>query len=187
MTYDQSRYFFVDTETTGLDPDVHAVWEVAFIIDGHEYAWQLSNDYRRHHMDAWAVDLTSLRLNRMLDRYDDSAAIEPESLAGLVLPEYPHTTLTGVLEGRHLVAANPKFDMDFLTPLFTVFEPDPPWHYRPICVESLAMGFTGEYVKGLKGSAEAVGVPYDESEAHSALYDARLAKQIFEAVMGGPE
>ena len=186
MTYDQSRYFFVDTETTGLDPAVHAVWEVAIIVDGHEYVWQLSNDYRRHHVDAWAVDLTSLRINRMLERYDDTEAIDPDMLASAVIDEYAQT-LHAVLEGRHLVAANPKFDMDFLTPLFTAFEPDPPWHYRPICVESLAMGFTGEYVKGLKGSAEAVGVPYDESEAHGALYDARLAKQIFEAVMGGPE
>jgi oligoribonuclease (3'-5' exoribonuclease) len=26
---------FVDTETTGLDPDVHQIWEVGLIIDAH--------------------------------------------------------------------------------------------------------------------------------------------------------
>lgn len=32
---------FIDTETLGLDPRIHRVWEVAAIVDGHEHLWHL--------------------------------------------------------------------------------------------------------------------------------------------------
>ena len=40
MSYDQSQVAFIDTETGGLDPEDHPVWEIAVIVDGEEYVWQ---------------------------------------------------------------------------------------------------------------------------------------------------
>ena len=49
---------FVDTETTGLDPDRHPIWEVALITpNGDEHVWQFAveeingvdpDDFDRH-------------------------------------------------------------------------------------------------------------------------------------------
>ena len=33
MTYDPSQVAFIDTETTGLDPEDDYIWEIAVIVD----------------------------------------------------------------------------------------------------------------------------------------------------------
>lgn len=171
MSYDPSLFAFVDIETTGLDPLRHHVWEIAFIIDDQEIGGllRLPDDFR--------ADVAALRVNRLADRYDAALAQPPGA--------YFHE-LYKLLQGRHLVGANPGFDMAFLANEFDRWDcyPAPPWHYRPICVESMTQGRLGRYVKGLKGCAEALGLTYDDDQAHSALHDARLAKAIFDRLMG---
>lgn len=53
---------FVDTETTGLDPDRHQIWEVALILpDGAGYVWQLPVDLAR-------ADPIALNIGRFHER-----------------------------------------------------------------------------------------------------------------------
>lgn len=175
MSYDPSLFVFVDLETTGLDPTRHQVWEVAVIVDELELVFQLPEP-----PGGWTVDLDALRVNRMADRYEGPSPTFEAALSAVRRRLDP--LASNGFRGRHLVGANPKFDMEFLAAAF------PAWtfHYRPVCVESMTLGRLGRYVKGLKGCAEALGVPYDEADAHTALHDVRAAKAIFDELMGGP-
>lgn len=78
---------FIDTETTGLDPDRNPIWEVAVIVDGIEHVWQVA-----HHQDLpivaergrppvlgqwvsqWVIDNTGYGT-----RYNATTALEPWS------------------------------------------------------------------------------------------------------------
>ena len=57
-----TRPVFIDTETTGLDPDRHAIWEVALITpDGNEHVWQFP-------VDEMSADPFALDIGRYWDR-----------------------------------------------------------------------------------------------------------------------
>lgn len=54
---------FVDTETTGLDPDRHKIWEVALITpNGDEHVWQFP-------IDEMAADPAALDIGRYWERH----------------------------------------------------------------------------------------------------------------------
>jgi hypothetical protein len=166
---------FVDTETTGLDPDRHEVWEVGLIIDGNEKLWHLPVDLGR-------ADAIALRIGRFHDRY----ANEPN------LMDKPFTRLTEFAEefadltrGRHLVGAVVSFDEERLRKLLRANGACPEWHYHLVDVEALVAGrlalappWDSEDLSVL------AGVTPSEFDRHTALGDARWAKAIYENVMG---
>lgn len=57
---------FIDTETTGLDPVRHEIWEVGMILRGddwrREYVWQLPVDLGR--ADVIAMNIGGIRQRR---------------------------------------------------------------------------------------------------------------------------
>lgn len=57
---------FVDTETTGLDPDFHEIWEVGLIVNDEERLWQLPVDLKR-------ADPKALEIGRFHERYKADA------------------------------------------------------------------------------------------------------------------
>jgi DNA polymerase III epsilon subunit-like protein len=205
MSYDPSKVAFIDTETTGLDPEHHVVWEIAVIVDGEEHVWQerLPRDWTAPGdqpawatVDPWVVENTGIR-----ERYNHETALHlADSMDRLV----------ELTRGRHLVGACPWFDSErlhrTLLALAAYRGPEArqlPWHYHLIDVENLVVGYMrGQYSdepdeagptkSDLPWKSEDlsryVGVePDDFKPKHSALADARWAKAMFEAVMGGPE
>ncbi len=60
-----TRLAFVDTETTGLDPDLHEIWEVGLIIDDKEYHWFLP-------VDLGSADAFALNIGHFHERYEAS-------------------------------------------------------------------------------------------------------------------
>lgn len=180
MSYDASKFVFVDTETTGLNPREHQLWEVAVIapnfhLGPEEFVWQLPQP-----PGGWTVDIRALAINRMVDRYT-ADSFWPEADPAWPNPVSPTHEVRDRLAGRHIVGAHPMFDMQFLATEFT-----PAWHHRPVCVEAMTMAFTGDYVRSLKDCCELLGIKYDPDQAHGSLYDARLARQVFETIMGEP-
>lgn len=202
MTYDPSKVAFVDTETTGLDPERHRVWEVAVIVDGDEHVWQQQlagnprccNDeacpYNWRDVDLWVLEHTGI-----MDRYDHATALAPwESIMRFV----------NLTRGRHLVGACPWFDSERLHrallgfPDHTGRSRDLPWHYHLVDVETLAVGAMFARAHDLddvslslpwesESISRVLGVePPTGSHRHNALADARWAKQVFEAIVGGP-
>lgn len=166
---------FVDTETTGLDPDRHEIWEVAAIwrADSNdrwiERVWQLPVDLGR-------ADSKSLELNNYHERarptFSDALALFANDFASIT-------------RGKHLVGAVISFDEERLRKLLRANGACPEWHYHLIDVEALVAGKLGIRPPwNSEELAEKVGVkPPEGAERHTALADARWAKAMYEAVM----
>ena len=198
---------FVDTETTGLDPDRHEIWEVGLILPGgSEHEWQLPVDLSR--ADPIALNIGRFHDRRPMsgtehyrpwgdDKHESKWVIHSERMREWSA-EFVRLT-----RGLHLAGAVVSFDADRLWRLLRANGQCPMWHHL-IDVESLAAGWVsaqpapvpiviaGANVGSVTGRppwrseelSRAVGVDPDSFDRHTALGDARWAKAIYEAVMG---
>jgi hypothetical protein len=170
---------FVDTETTGLDPDRHEIWEVALV-------------WKPPHTDFWTE--ASWQLPVDLGRADPIAleisGYHERAISGCSSPESFAKTFARMTRGKHLAGAVISFDEERLRKLLRANGACPEWHYHLIDVEALAAGY-------LAAKGEQLSLPWDSEELsravgvnasasrHEALYDAHWACRIFEAVMTG--
>lgn len=192
-----SRLCFTDTETTGLDPRIHDVWEVAVIVrdlgvPDEEYVWQVRPDLTN--ADPKGLEIGGFEERFCVrDGWDACATIPGTPPFNLTRGEFL-TDLQTVLRGAVLIGSNPAFDDRFLTALMQSFQLKAPWHYRPDDVVAMAAGWL--CAKGQTEAlarpwrsyeiSEAVGVPRpSEDVAHTALGDARWARDLYDAVTGG--
>lgn len=170
---------FVDTETTGLDPDTERIFELAIITaDGTEYEFHLEPEEGV----LWKMHPKALEVNRYFERTKNWAWVKD-------VPHVLDHDVRRLLEGKHIVGAVPDFDARHLTATYKRNGLEPPrWHYHLIDVETLVVGFLS--AKGVSLSlpwdsdelSEAIGIKPDTSR-HEALYDAQWAKSQWEAVM----
>jgi DNA polymerase III epsilon subunit-like protein len=202
-----TRLCFIDTETTSLRPDRRA-WEVGLIVREPgvadvEHYWFIDED----DLDLGNADPASLRIGRFYERHPqywldrESAGTDTES-------EYDVLRLVeAITRGAHLVGAVPNFDADVLGARMRANGICPSWHYHLCDVENLAVGWLSAYAATLErelGESEraeelrriaappwnsdelsrAVGVEPHEDSRHTALGDARWARDIYDAVTG---
>lgn len=162
---------FVDTETTGLDPDQHEIWEVALVdADGRTFEWMLPVDLGR-------ADPAALRIGRFHDRWQASMA---ESDATVFAKQFVDLT-----RGKHLVGAVISFDAERLWRLLRSNDQCPMWHYHLVDVEALIAGKLGQPPPwSSEDLSRAVGVDPSDFNRHTALGDALWVKAQYEAVMG---
>lgn len=212
MTSDQLA--FVDCETTGLDPDVHQIWEVALIIDQSEFLWHLPVDLG--HADAFALKIGNFHeryanepgLGRIRRSTDKFSVLTP-------LSEFAES-FAAMTRGRHLVGAVVSFDEERLRKLLRANGACNEWHYHIIDVEALCIGYINGLREGLEIAgldnvdspivaasdtaidiantlpwksedlSRAVGVDptLPEYAKHTAMGDARWAKALYEKVTG---
>jgi len=199
---------FVYVESTGLDPDIHEIWEVGLIDpEGAEHRWFLPVDLG--HADPVALDLGGYH-QRHPEGYDYDFSAAP---AARVVDPWDFATefcqLTRPRNGQkvHLAGAVVSFDEERLRKLLRANAACPEWHYHLVDVEALAAGWiaaqgwpvdravpgrgtelleinNGRPSWDSKALSAAVGVDPADFRAHEALEDARWAKAIYEAVLG---
>lgn len=165
---------FVDTETTGLDPEVHEIWEVALIVEGEEHVYRLKPQRLQH------AEPTALRITRLYERIAAAGATS----------FFTHTAQTAAWDiakltaNRHLAGAVPEFDAIRLEKFLRAQGYAPAWHYQTIDVEVYAAGLLGLYPPFSSSEISAkllINSDDPQFEKHTALGDARWAKAVWEA------
>lgn len=192
-----TKLCFIDTETTGLEPDRHEVYEIGLIVRDPalsaldlEWRWWLPIDLDH-------ADPNALHVGRFFERRPARSRIWKGALqwtpdTGSV-PEEADTwevaaSLMEMTAGAHLVGAVPSFDAAFLAPFLRSRGCCPAWHYHHICVENLIAGKLA--IPPPWNSNELslkVGIDPEEYERHTALGDARWCRALYDAVMGNAE
>jgi hypothetical protein len=197
MNYSHIPIAFIDTETTHLSSEIGEAWEVAVVLreadavhspdDDVEYVWQITPDLT-------VADLESLRIGRFRERYrvpgHAGAAFTAYATDAVPMTRVEAVTaITNVLSGAVLIGSNPGFDDRFLRKLLGPGSAQ--WHYRPYDIVQLAAAAVGLEAAGplpwsSRKLSRAVGVePPGDDVAHTALGDARWARDVFDAVTGG--
>ena len=147
---------YLDTETTGLDPLVHQVWEIAWAVNDKP----VETMQVRHSLAG--ADVVALRINGYLDRWDKPVTDTHEA------------ELLTMLQGVTLVCCNPAFDEAFLRQRWG----STPWHYRKIDIATYAMPALGlDRPTGLATIAERLGV---QAPDHTAAQDVRTLRECYQ-------
>lgn len=144
---------FCDTETTGFYVDAgHEAWEVAVIVrrDGGtvEKSWQLPVDVSKADpqslaMNGWYRRSTQHKhpssVTQFIDVDDDGTGSERR--AGLISHRLFAAEFMELVHGCSLIGAVPSFDERFVTKALRKGNGVHCWHYQPIDVETLAVGW----------------------------------------------
>ena len=190
---------FGDGEMTGLDPEIHEMWELGLIVRDHpqsdlngRWCWQFGVNEAR-------VDPTSRRISHFDRRYraHGQPAILTENPKGPVDDDpwclgSVASTLTVLFTGSHWVGCVPNFDVNFVAPLMRRAGqlqkwPATPWHYHLIDVENLAGGrlklpppWDSEALSRRLGV-----LPPPAELRHTSLGDADWVMRFYDAVFDG--
>lgn len=195
------KIVFLDVETTGTDPRIHELWEIGLIVrtgdQEEKYSWLVRPE------DMSTADPYALRIGGYYERWP-AALVDKIWSSVQVLPVQtdkpsPNCSPASVaqevarlLDGAHIVAANPAFDTAFLQKFLRANGECGCWSYRMDNIESIVRGWlaacdlqgSAEAMSGLHEAARAVDVEPDLFETHTAIGDAELVAEIYDRVMG---
>jgi len=176
---------FLDTETTSLRPDRRA-WEVATILrrpgqPDVESNWFIETEC----LELGNADVMSLKIGRFYDRHPDVRLDESPDVPDAVWESEVLDRVEAITRGAILVGAVPNFDADVLGTRMRANGICPSWHYHLVDVETLAAGamkLTPPW--SFDSILAAYGLAYDEADRHTALGDARMVRDLYDAILG---
>lgn len=160
----------VDVETTGLNEDLHQVFEVAWCDIYGKGGRSLILPHSLENAQPEALEV-----NRYYERGLDLAFPVPWNMA--------RAEMLGAFKDKIFVGSNPDFDRRFLSRLLG----SEPWHHRRVDVTNMAQVMLGEPVPmGMAKTVDELNSRYDTKikvPDHTALGDVRSAVAVYRAVM----
>lgn len=192
---------WLDTETTSLGPDRRA-WEVAMIR--RDDTGTRERRFFVKNVDLAQADMAALRVGGFYDRHPQYAGDASDdgfvtrTLAGpvgpMLLERYEAARkVEYITRGAVIVGANPGFDLETLARLLRSVHLFPAWHYTPVNVKAMALGWLagrgqlGDLTATSRSDdlAAACGVePAPDVERHTALGDARWVQRWYDHLTG---
>lgn len=160
---------FLDTETLGLDPLRHPIWEAAWAEEEGDVDWTfLTHATPQYEERALEINHYTERM----ERFDHEAALAGEAAMLEFFTSRPRCTIVG---------ANPSFDSIRLWLRWNVAQ----WGYRHIDIESYAMPILGLDrpigMNGIWGHLTAKGYSIPEND-HSAAGDVETLRWCWDAL-----
>lgn len=155
---------YLDTETSGLDPVDHEMWEIAWAVEDGPIHTMHKPLLRLHR-----ADQDALAINGYFERQDPK--------------KYPWKThdLRNTLDGATIVGANPAFDTAFLREYLD----GPVWHHRLIDVEAMAYALLRtdrpEGLNKIAGRLLALGYTIPDPN-HTAAGDVACVRAVHNAL-----
>lgn len=196
------RQIIIDTETTGLDPERHEIWELACIErdpDGTHpgHLWRMEPDLSKADPAALRVGryYERTRLMRYTDqRLHDLAGKNPARPGYWTEPKTLAPEVARYLDDVTLIAANPAFDAGFLAAFLRSQGHAATWHYRLRDIGSMAWAWLRHQCAAdfpaMDAStdlmATALGVDPAAFDRHSALGDCLLVAAMLDVIEGRP-
>lgn len=182
-----TKFVFLDTETTSLDRRTRHIWDLGYIVrepGKPDVEWQWYLDQTPQEMRV--ADPMSLRIGGYYDRHPDPY-LRGELPGDQEVVTWPQVGwhIARALRDAVLVGAVISFDEETLArELWEHCGLQPTWHYHLLDIETFAAGalrlpprwdfdrLLAEY-----------GLTYDEADRHTALGDARMVRDLYDAVM----
>jgi len=173
----------VDIETAGFDADRHAMLEIAAVIiaPNQQGKWQRFQTYAEHVLpfEGSVLDKSSLEFTG-IDPYHPFRYAVPELKALQKIFKPIRTAIKSHSCTRAiLVGHNPAFDMAFLNAAIkrNGIKRNPFHAFSSFDTATLGGLVCQQTV--LAKAAQAVGIPWDNKQAHSAIYDAERTADLF--------
>lgn len=194
--FSDMKYVVVDTETTGLDPKVNAMHELAAIRWMNKACRELPDFATPHNQHILPPDWAQVELKALeacgLTRYAVTEKAQVDYYGAhqnfkRYLSEFIHPM--DKLDKAYLVGYNIKFDEGFLRALWDDNRDKyfgSYFYYPCIDVAALVAICAGplryKYANmKLATACRIMEVPFDESQAHGALYDCTKTLELFQA------
>lgn len=181
-----TRLCFVDVETTSLRPDRRA-WEIGIIERGPDA------DDAEHHffidsddLDLGNADLSSLKIGRFFERHPQARVDDGQDDREFENESYALLQVEVLTRGAIIVGVNPGFDTETLGARMRAHGICPSWNYRIVDARTFAAGALKMALPwDVDAIYESFGVSCPEDKRHTALGDAALARDLYDAVMQG--
>lgn len=189
-----TKIAFIDTETTGLHPDRHEVWEVGMYLLDSESPREFSVHHwllpvmRLQDADPYALEIGGF--NQRHPQGLDFNGLDTRKNLDVFARAFGQLTY-----GARLCGAVVSFDEERLRRLLLRQGVQPGWHYHLIDIEAMMAGFLaaeGDFATAAppwKSDALSLALdvpPPSDEERHTALGDANWAFRVYGRIMGWP-
>lgn len=165
-----SNLAFVDIETTGLDPEVNQVMEVAILTEPYGDTVHISVPFN----PGFATE-QALAINKYYERQNELLGIQETraDAAGIIFD---------ALQGHIFVGNNPQFDANFLKRFLKNNGYAAPWHYHLVDIKALVGGLEGEGPPWTTDwVAATTGIEFD-GVRHTAMTDACWVRDVYHSL-----
>jgi DNA polymerase III epsilon subunit-like protein len=195
-----TRLVFVDCETTGLDPERHHIWEIAWLVRDPDLTgntddinhWMIRPDLSTADPNALAIGRYYERIGKLATQPVGTTQIMVEVDGALKVNGNPPLTqlaadLANDLDGAFVVGNVPWFDERFIQNLLRANGQCLASHYHLVDIEAMAVGQlgTGHLLPPFDSATinASYGLDYPPGARHTALGDARMVRDLYDAIL----